>query len=112
MNNDAIQISKSLNPDKYIGATIVESNDNSVLFSDGTMIVWGSSYKPSGQYFGDISLPKVFKDTGYGILITPTYWHDMTLSFSISDKTASSVRAWTSTTNETTIYYLAIGKWK
>lgn len=49
---DTLKISKSLNPDKYLGATIIESGSNSngswIKFSDGTMICY---HKMQGNTF-------------------------------------------------------------
>lgn len=116
MDKNQLQIIESLNSNNYLGATIIDTGGNTgvsyMAFSNGMLLQWGSSYKPANQYYGEITFSKSFNNNDYVVIITPTYWHDMTLSFSISDKTASSFRAWTSTFNETVVYYMAIGSWK
>lgn len=108
------------------GAKIVESETTEdgtfVKFSDGTLICRGRVVVPrkaGGGQTINVTLPAEFIDNDYDVLLSIIvgggYWSWLRYAVLERTETSMTVQSWNDTTNtieETTLSYIAMGKWK
>lgn len=105
---------------------VIESDDNTsgsyIKFADGNMICRGRVVVPRNAGGGqtiDVVLPAEFIDNDYdvslSVLVVGGYWSWLRYAVLERTETSMTVQSWNDTTNtieETTLSYIAIGKWK
>ena len=105
---------------------VIESDDNAsgsyIKFADGNMICRGRVVVPRNVGGGqtiDVVLPAEFIDNDYdvslSVLVVGGYWSWLRYAVLERTETSMTVQSWNDTTNtieETTLSYIAIGKWK